>query len=121
MESMCGLVHHYDEFTRKLGYACTTSQASAHAPWPLQQCQSVPIKTAGALNISACEAECFRGNGTFRCTRCAHVYDPAEADGVPFEDLPDDWKCPVCGAPKSVYAKQVGSDGSVRWAHEDEP
>lgn len=104
----------------ELGFACTTSQASAHVPYPLQQCQSVPIGTAGALNQSACETECFRGDTTsvYRCTRCAHVYDPAAEDGVPFEDLPDGWKCPVCGAPKAAYAKQVGSDGSARWVHE---
>ena len=27
------------------------------------------------------------------------VYDPAENDGVAFEDLPDDWKCPRCKQP----------------------
>ena len=28
------------------------------------------------------------------CSICSYVYDPAEHDGVAFEDLPDDWKCP---------------------------
>ncbi|MCR4682354.1 MAG: rubredoxin [Clostridiales bacterium] len=27
---------------------------------------------------------------------CGYVYDPAEHEGVSFEDLPDDWKCPRC-------------------------
>jgi len=43
---------------------------------------------------------------------CGYVYDPAEGDpenGVApetdFEDLPDDWECPVCGADKSVFEK----------------
>ena len=31
------------------------------------------------------------------CGVCGYEYDPAENDNVPFEDLPDDWTCPVCG------------------------
>lgn len=35
---------------------------------------------------------------------CQHVYDPAsDGDGKAFEELDDDWKCPVCGQPKSAY------------------
>jgi rubredoxin len=100
-----------------IGYACTTSGASAHSPWPLRQCQSVPPGTVGAANLSACESECFTGSGTYRCTRCAHVYDAAQHGGVPFEALPDTWACPVCGAPKSAYAKEIGDGGEVRWLH----
>ncbi len=47
---------------------------------------------------------------SWRCTICQYVYDPAEGDpdnGVPphtsFEDLPDDWVCPVCGAGKELF------------------
>ena len=46
----------------------------------------------------------------YRCTVCGHVYDPAEGDpdsgippGTPFEDLPDDWHCPICFVSKSEY------------------
>ena len=31
------------------------------------------------------------------------VYDPAEHDGVAFEDLPDDWKCPRCRQSKEKF------------------
>ena len=41
------------------------------------------------------------------CESCGFIYDPEEGDpdgGVPpgtaFEDIPDDWMCPVCGARK---------------------
>jgi len=38
------------------------------------------------------------------CSICEHEYDPkADGDGRAFEDLPEDWVCPVCGAPKSKY------------------
>ena len=54
------------------------------------------------------------------CAVCNHVYDAAkDGGGLPFEQLPDSWKCPVCGAPKSAYKKQVSASGEVVWAHED--
>lgn len=49
------------------------------------------------------------------CQMCGYIYDPAKGDkkanippGVAFEDLPDDWKCPLCGASKSKFAPMVG-------------
>lgn len=48
----------------------------------------------------------------YECTVCGYVYDPAEGDpengidpGTPFDKLPDDWTCPVCGAAKSDFKK----------------
>jgi rubredoxin len=47
------------------------------------------------------------------CDVCGYVYDPAEGDpengvaaGTSFEAVPDEWVCPVCGAPKSEFSKQ---------------
>jgi len=47
------------------------------------------------------------------CTICGYVYDPAQGDtdndiepGTNFEDLPDDWECPVCGASKDDFEKE---------------
>lgn len=47
------------------------------------------------------------------CSVCGYVYDPAEGDeengikpGTAFEDLPDDWVCPVCGAAKEDFEKE---------------
>ena len=34
---------------------------------------------------------------------CGHVYDPANNNNVAFEDLPDDWTCPVCGVGKDQF------------------
>ena len=36
---------------------------------------------------------------------CGGVYDPAEHDGVAFEDLPDDWKCPRCRQGKEKFSR----------------
>jgi rubredoxin len=41
--------------------------------------------------------------GKYVCSVCGYVYDPAEHDGVAFEDLPDDWKCPRCKKPKDKF------------------
>jgi rubredoxin len=45
----------------------------------------------------------------YRCTICASIYNPAEGDpaeippGKAFEDLPDTWVCPDCGASKADF------------------
>ena len=36
----------------------------------------------------------------YKCTICGYIYDDAAGR---WEDLPEDWKCPVCGAPKSAF------------------
>ncbi len=38
------------------------------------------------------------------CTVCGWVYDEG-VEGIPFEQQPDDYVCPVCGAPKSAFEK----------------
>jgi flavin reductase (DIM6/NTAB) family NADH-FMN oxidoreductase RutF/rubredoxin len=52
------------------------------------------------------------GSGKYRCTVCGWIYDPEIGDpdggiapGTPFEQIPDDWVCPVCGAAKSDFEK----------------
>lgn len=47
---------------------------------------------------------------SFECTICQYVYDPALGDiengiapGTAFEDIPDSWVCPVCGAGKDLF------------------
>lgn len=36
------------------------------------------------------------------CTVCGHVYDEA-AEGTPFNELPEDWVCPLCGVGKDLF------------------
>ncbi len=40
------------------------------------------------------------------CSICGYVYDE-EKEGIKFEDLPDDWKCPWCGAPKNLFKAEA--------------
>jgi rubredoxin len=46
----------------------------------------------------------------YQCTVCGFVYDPVEGDpdsgiapGTPFEDIPENWYCPVCGVTKADF------------------
>lgn len=46
----------------------------------------------------------------YRCIPCGYVYDPTEGDpdggvapGTPFEKIPEDWVCPVCGVDKDMF------------------
>ena len=48
----------------------------------------------------------------YECSVCGYVYDPEQGDpeggiapGTPFEDIPDDWVCPTCGASKDQFEK----------------
>ena len=49
----------------------------------------------------------------WQCSFCGYVYDPEQGDpdsgvnpGTSFEDLPEDWVCPVCGASKDQFEKE---------------
>ena len=48
---------------------------------------------------------------TYVCDVCGYIYDPEEGDpdngvevGTKFDDLPEDWICPVCGASKDDFS-----------------
>jgi rubredoxin len=48
----------------------------------------------------------------YKCSVCGHTYDPKKGEplqnilpGIEFTDLPDDWKCPICGARKDQFVK----------------
>ncbi len=57
-------------------------------------------------------AETAQSDTRMECRICWHVYDPAEGDeawqippGTPFADLPEDWRCPQCDAPKDHFVR----------------
>lgn len=50
----------------------------------------------------------------WECLACGWIYDPAVGDpdagiapGVRFEELPEDWVCPQCGAGKDMFEKMA--------------
>jgi flavin reductase (DIM6/NTAB) family NADH-FMN oxidoreductase RutF/rubredoxin len=51
-----------------------------------------------------------KGMKKYKCIMCGYIYDPAQGDpdngvnpGTAFEDIPDSWVCPDCGAPKTEF------------------
>ena len=44
-----------------------------------------------------------KGN-KYKCTICGYIYDDEKED-IKFEDLPDAWKCPICGVGKDNFIK----------------
>ena len=49
-------------------------------------------------------------NQRYECIECKYIYNPKFGNekagipaGTPFEDLPDDWVCPVCGEGKDMF------------------
>jgi rubredoxin len=46
----------------------------------------------------------------YHCLECEHIYDEEKGDpdsgiapGTRWDEIPDDWSCPICGAPKSFF------------------
>ena len=60
--------------------------------------------------------------GRYVCGICGYVYDPEAGDpeagieaGVPFEKLPEDWVCPICGAAKDEFAPEIRGRTDSPW------
>jgi rubredoxin len=55
----------------------------------------------------------------YECRACGYIYEPEKGDDkrnvaadTPFQDLPDGWRCPVCGAPRSAF-DNIGPIGTA--------
>ncbi len=64
----------------------------------------------GKISEAADRSELMR---KYECNICGYVYDPEQGDpdsgvepGTKWEDVPDDWECPVCGASKDDFEKE---------------
>ena len=56
------------------------------------------------------DASKLKDTDCLECKVCHYVYDPEKGDpesgivpGTAFEDIPDDWVCPVCGVSKDMF------------------
>merc|ERR1712117_782742 len=87
-------------------------------------CSGRPCSLMEMKNMSHCMTNT---SVPLKCSKCDHVYDPKQdcggkanpkkdcGQGVDFEALPADWKCPVCGADKTHFQPQTMQDGTVKW------
>jgi len=60
------------------------------------------------------DSETIIGAQSYVCQQCGYIYDPAKGDrkgkvppGTAFEELPDDWVCPLCGARKARFSPML--------------
>ena len=85
-----------------------TVYLSTHTPQGIENLESSwvmdldhPVPTV----LAEVDFSQMQASGKYVCSICGYVYDPAEHDGVAFEDLPDDWKCPRCKQNKEKFNK----------------
>jgi len=62
----------------------------------------------------------------FICTVCDYLYNPEDGDidndveaGTPFDDLPEDWVCPECGADLEDFIPEYSEEDSEDFSLED--
>jgi len=89
----------------------------------LQKCRELGIRVARAIPISSDSSRALfvqaekneevKDNAKYACSVCGYVYDPILGDpdsgiqpGTPFEKLPENWVCPVCGASKDQFDRK---------------
>ncbi len=97
-----------DETPLTYSYFHTVFKGIAPKNAPTYLSKEMRKEAAQAKPVS--EAEPAKKLQKYECMDCGWVYDPAVGDpdnGVPpgtaFEDIPDDWTCPDCGAEKSEF------------------
>ena len=68
------------------------------------------VIVALGLGYKNFKAEKGSANQRYECTQCKYIYNPKFGNekagikpGTPFEDLPEDWVCPVCGEGKDMF------------------
>ena len=84
-----------------------TVYLSTHTPLGVENLEAKAVVDLDAPPESKPVGEMVsaQATGKYICSVCGYVYDPAEHDGVAFEDLPDDWRCPRCKQPKDKFNK----------------
>lgn len=114
LENICGFiigevinvidVNTHDIFLIKV---CETKKTANKTPMTYRYYHEVlkgkAPKKAPTYNEDRKEDIMKQGN-KYKCTICGYIYDD-EKEEIKFEDLPDDWKCPICGVGKDKFVK----------------
>jgi Rubredoxin len=93
--------------------SCICRKTAFFPPYPVKN-TGLLNKTVKITNIiykpSHKEKE-YRKMQKYVCDPCGYTYDPETGDpengiapGTAFEDIPDDWVCPICGVDKSLFS-----------------
>lgn len=94
-----------DDFSLPLTYAYYRDVIKGHSPG------NAPTHTSDKIEASvAAVVETSSASKKYQCVVCGYIYDPEEGDphsgiapGTAFEDIPDDWYCPICGVTKKDF------------------
>lgn len=87
---------------------CPTVYLSTHTPQGYENLEAKRVMDLDHPVETIFEEVDFsqrQSSGKYVCSICGYVYDPAEHDGVPFDQQPDDWKCPRCRQGKEKFNK----------------
>lgn len=97
-------------YYRTVKKGLTSKFAASYQAKPDQKGEGGRVQADGAVGGPPMAVPPLVAPARYRCNACGYVYDPAvgipEAGirpGTPFEALPADWKCPVCGAGKDRF------------------
>lgn len=84
-----------------------TVYLSTHTPLGYENLENIVVTDLAnpPKSIPVGEIAYKTATGKYVCSICGYVYDPAENDGIAFEDLQDDWKCPRCKQGKEKFNK----------------
>jgi flavin reductase (DIM6/NTAB) family NADH-FMN oxidoreductase RutF len=84
-------------------FICTVRDAvSTSDDAPMTYTDYRTLKSGGSIEASKESTEGKTKKQRYVCSVCHYVYDGE----IPFEELPDDYVCPVCGAPKSEFVAE---------------
>ncbi len=113
----CGFIFDPDKGERKGKIKKGTAFADIPNDWRCPVCGATkaafkPLAGPGSVleenNTDTTSGE--GGMSKYRCLICGYEYDPADGDpandvapGTAWEDVPDEWICPVCGAGKDEF------------------
>ena len=96
----CDVLAAAEPMTYAYYHAVKGGRAPKNAPTYQEQAPSKPAAPAAKA-------------ARYTCTVCGYIYDPEKGDpegnvkpGTRFEDLPEEWVCPVCGAEKDKFEKE---------------
>jgi len=119
----CNLLHEFDLGTHTLftGELSDAKELKKDKPLTYKYYREVKKGTTsknaptyrGSKGEAAAEAGGQDTSQKYRCQVCGYVYDPAKGDiehnitpGTAFEDLPSEWRCPICGVSKDNFIKE---------------
>jgi rubredoxin len=113
----CGYIYNPDKGDRKGKIPAGTRFEDLPDDWRCPICGGTrkcfrPLAGPGSTKEAGCELPTTSEDTMkkYVCTICGYVYDPAAGDpdngvkpGTSFDKVPEDWSCPICGAPKESF------------------